>query len=464
MTSHLIVIGPKVKSWAIGLEIACTLSQAGKEVLILDFSNFEKHWPFSLLRRIMQFKLTSRYKIRVQKVYRRNTPNSLFSFAEVSSTSELAQLKFLGLEIGNVILASLYAKFGSSSLDLSQIEAIEVSEMVSLVVDTLYSVSQLQSLNDSSLEEVVVFNGREPIEACCLLIAKNLSVPTRISERASSSDRFCMYSQSPHTNSEWWDKIWEFDSSVKSGAIVLSEQKRENYKIEKSAGFDPFQKIKWREFMDPTERLILPSTKYVVFYSVSTGETSPFPEFDTKLGFSDQFIALEVLIEIARSLNLIVVIRRHPNSLGRDGVDREFNLWDKFQNLPGVEYFGPTERIDSYVLATGAFCCFTWRSTIGFDTLCLGIPTYSLGPSKWALDQTLRAWDREQLAHALESPTLPNPELVNLYAGYMSHFGEKLTFFREIERWGCTTKSGTRISNFLFQRLLNAIRLWSPRD
>lgn len=458
------VIGPKAKSWAIGLEMACNLAQTGKEVLILDFSDFEKHWPFSLRRRIMQFTLTSRYKIRIQKVHRRKAPSSLFSFADMSSVDELAQLKFQGLDIGHIVLASLYAKFGSSSLDLSQVDRSELCNTVERVVNVLYSVSQLQFLKHLPLQEVIVFNGREPIEACCLLIAKNLNVPTRISERASTSDKYCVYMQSPHTNSEWWDKIGDFERSVKSGAIVLSEQKREKYKIEKSSGFDPYQKIKWREFMDPTERIDLPSSKYVVFYSVSTGEKSPFPEFDTKLGFSDQFIALEVLIELSRQLNLTVVIRRHPNSLGVDGVDRESNQWAKFQNLPGVEYVGPTERIDSYVLAKGAHCCFTWRSTIGFDTLCLGIPTYSLGPSKWAFDQSLRAWDTEQLAKALESPALPNPELLDLYAGYMSHFGEKFTLFREIERWGYVSKSGVRVSNFLFQRSLNTLRLWSPKN
>lgn len=464
MTIHLVVIGPKVKSWAIGLEIACNLAQTGREVLILDFSDFEKHWPFSLHRRMMQFKLTSRYKIRVQKVQRRKAPDSFFSFADISSIDELARLKFQGLDIGNIILASLYAKFGSSSLDFSQIKISEVRHTIALVVDTLFSIMQLQFLKHFPFQEVVVFNGREPIEACCLLLAKNLNIPTRISERASTSDRYCIYAQSPHTNSEWWDKIGEFNRSVKSGAIVLSEQKRETYKINKSSGFDPYQKIKWREFMDQSERIDLPSSRYVVFYSVSTGEKSPFPEFDTRLGFSDQFIALEALIEIADQLNLTVVIRRHPNSLGTDGVDRELNQWDKFQNLPGVVYIGPTERIDSYVLATGAYACFTWRSTIGFDTLCLGIPTYSLGPSKWAFAQSQRAWDKEQLAQALEAPTFPNLELLNLYADYMSHFGEKLTFFREIERWGYISNSGVRVSNFLFQRSLNTLGLWSPRN
>jgi hypothetical protein len=187
-------------------------------------------------------------------------------------------------------------------------------------------------------------------------------------------------------------------------------------------------------------------------------------QWDTRLGFLDQFTALNVLLEEAQNLNLTVVIRRHPNSLGEDGVDREINLWEEFQNHIGVKYFGPTERVDSYLLAIGAKSCFTWRSTIGFDTLCLGIPTYSLGPSKWAIDESVRAWDRRSVALALRSPTLPNLDLVNLYASYMSHFGEKLTLFREIERWGYQSNSGVFTYNYLFQRLLKTLFHWSPRN
>jgi hypothetical protein len=464
MTSHVVVIGPKVKSWAIGLEISCTLAQSGKDVLLLDFSNFERHWPFSLRRHLLQFKLTTQYKIKVQKVRRRKVYNSNLLLSDYCTVDELTRLKFQGFEIGHVVVASLYARFGSASLELSQVEWQEVQNTVAIVVDVLDSVLKLQVFENSSLEEVIVFNGREPIEASCLLIAKQMNLQTRISERASTSDKYCLYTQSPHTNSEWWDKIWKFDQSVKTGAIVLSEQKREAYKAQKSKGFDPFQGIKWRQFMDSDQKLDLPSSKYVVFYSVSTGEVSPFLEFDTKAGFPDQFTALEDLIEVARSMSLMVVIRRHPNSLGRDGVDRESSLWAKFKNLPHVKYFGPTERVDSYVLAKGAYCCFTWRSTIGFDTLCLGIPSYSLGPSKWALDQSLRTWDKAQLAFALNSPKLPSVKLVNLYADYMSHFGEQLTFFQKIERWGYVSSSGKRVFNFLFQRLLIALRFWSPKN
>lgn len=464
MTSNVVVIGPKVKSWAIGLQIACTLAQSGKNVLVLDFSNFERHWPFSLRRHLLQFKLTTRYKIKVQKVRRRRVYDSTLLFSDHCTLDELKQLKYQGFEVGRIVVASLYARFGSASLELSQVEWQEVQDTVALVVDILNSVLKLQVVENSSVREVIVFNGREPIEASCLLIAKKMNIPTRISERASTSDKFCLYTQSPHTNSEWWDKIWEFDRLVKAGAVFLSEEKREAYKAQKSKGFDPYQGIKWHKFMDSHQRLDLPSSNYVVFYSVSTGEVSPFLEFDTKDGFPDQFKALDDLIVVTRSLNLTVVIRRHPNSLGRDGVDRESSLWAKYQNLPNVLYFGPTERVDSYVLAKGAYSCFTWRSTIGFDTLCLGIPTYSLGPSKWALDQSLRVWDKAQLTLALKSPKLPSLELVNLYADYMSHFGESLTFFQEIERWGYVSNSGKRVFNFLFQRSLIALRLWSPKN
>ncbi len=465
MRNHVVVVvGARVKSWAIGLEMACTLANAGKQVTILDFSHFEKHWPFSLGRTFTQFKMSSQNKIKIQKVRRKETPLSLASFSEIDSLDDLSELKYQGYAIGDVILASIYAKFGSSSLDLSRIEKDEVRETVALVVDILYSVLQLQVLKDISLEEVIVFNGREPIEACCLLLAKQMNVSTRISERASSSDKYCLYMQSPHTNSEWWDNIWKFDNSVKTGKISLSDEKIQAYKSQKSSGFDPFQRIKWRDFMDPAERYDLPSSRYVMFYSVSTGEKSPFPEFDTKLGFLDQFKALEALLEAAQSLNLTVVIRRHPNSLGVDGVDRESALWFKYQNRVGVVYIGPRERTDSYVLARSAYCCFTWRSTIGFDTLCLGIPTYSLGPSKWALDQSLRAWDKERLTQVLKSPELPDQALVDLYASYMSHFGENLRFFQKVERWGFISNSGKRVSNFLFQRLFNILGHWGPRN
>lgn len=461
---NLVVVGSNAKSWAIGIEIANSLVQNGKTVHLLDVSNFDSRRPISYNRRKFQKVFCKKLDISVQKLpFRYGFSLKLFKNSRIpDSMYELENYEIFGTPFGGIIKSYLSALYGSNDFSMESIEKSDFHKLIRLLK---YFFLAFQKYLENSINEfdcVYVFNGRLPIDSTILMEFKRKGKSTRIYERASSSNRYEIYDYSPHTNSEWWDKIEDFQKKVNSRDLLIDIEEVNAYKKQKSSGFDPLQKVKWRNFMDSNLSSIEIQKPYVVFYSVSTGEVSPFREFESVGGFSNQFIALDCLLEQSKSLGLTTVVRRHPNSLGKDGEDREFLLWDKYRNNDDIKYFGPKSRIDSYGVALNAIACFTWRSTIGFDTLCLRIPSYSLGPSKWAFDPSVRAWDANSILLALKKPTLAKEEIVLTYASYMSHFGTRCKIFKEIERWGFTTINNVRFYNLFLQRTFEKIKNLMP--
>ena len=93
-----------------------------------------------------------------------------------------------------------------------------------------------------------------------------------------------------------------------------------------------------------------------------------------------------------------------------------------------------------------------WKSSIGFETLCLKKPTYALGPAKWAMNDEVRVWDRDQIERALDSTEQNCGELISAYSLFMTQSGTSYTFFKNSNKWGVTLPSGKKIYNTFFER------------
>jgi hypothetical protein len=454
----IVIIEANPKSWAIGLEMAVKYAKEGKRVTIVDFSSFKSFSPLSFSRKFFQYHLTYKHRIKVIKVKDKSLAMIPPNLDNLKSLDDIKNIELYGVHVGEVLLTQLFELYGTSRIELEDLRLNDLIKELDFINRILSSIINIPHFLLQFTSELVVFNGRKTISALCVQLARERGIKTRISERASSSQKYLVYDVSPHTNSEWWDNINKFRLRVAKKLVPIDNELVSNYIKQKSAGFDPINSVKWRDYMDPLKPIDLPSKSYVVFFSVSTAEKSPVPEFDTIAGFSNQFTALDALIHEASELGIHVVIRRHPNSIGKDGVDRETTFWKLYKQNLNLTYIGPLETIDSYKLAKGAVSCFTWRSTIGFDTLSLGIPTYSLGPSKWAFHDSVRAWDKHSIRIRLKNPALPSEPIVFVYASYMSHFGDKLTILDSVERWGFYFNSGRKKQNFFLQRTLGKLR------
>jgi hypothetical protein len=55
--------------------------------------------------------------------------------------------------------------------------------------------------------KIVVFNGREPLEAAFIEVGRSHGIPVQIIERGADATRYEVYNKSPHLSAEWWEKI-----------------------------------------------------------------------------------------------------------------------------------------------------------------------------------------------------------------------------------------------------------------
>lgn len=457
----LIVINGTSKSWAYGLEIAAREKQNNRDVLIVEVSKLTTIRPLSIAR-IKYSKLFSRkYELNIFK-FRTFSKISFYGF--FMATKFLFRFKIKGIfdfplnefiDVNGIIRARLSQTLGTPSFTNSDIP-------LSYLFKHLYRIYCSESISRTIFREnfdrIYVFNGREPIEATWIQIAKNQGLQIKILERASSNQKFEIYDKSPHYHPEWWSKIESYSSQInlKNKEIEIASK---IYLQNKVNGFDSFLGQKWDQFYYNHE--LAPDYKedsYVVFFSTSSHEYSPIDEFNSKQGYSNQLDAVRDLSEVCKFLKFKLIIRRHPNSISTlDKLDREKEIWAKFTD-ENTQVIEPREKVNSITLATKARVIFVWRSGIGVETINLGKPTYALGTAKWALDHRVRSWSKNEIRNIISKPERCPPELLSKYLAYMSTGGENLLIFKNVDRWGVTLKDDRIIFNYAFQRAVTKIQ------
>lgn len=444
---NIIFVNSGPKSWVIGMDIAAKLSESQKPVKI-----------FSLGRSInTDFRILSPSRVWFQYKFTRNLGLHFghlnwrlffLDFASVSQSFKLFQnclKENIWINEVRPIRAQLSALFGTSEI---QPRAFKKRQLFFLIlIKTSIQRSLSKKIKGGALDSctIWVFNGREILEASVLEWAIAKGIKTKIFERASSSNKYEIYDKSPHCNNEWWEKIESFHRDLDPEDCQKDAEDIQRFIDQKSRGVDPFMTQKWSRFaVSETSAIPKIVEPFVCFFSVSTGEFSPFGKFESVGGYKSQFEALSDLYKACSELGIRLVIRRHPNSLGIDTVDREEHLWAPFRIKELVTYFAPVDRVNSYSLARKALCSFTWRSTIGFDLLSRGLPAYSMGPAKWAISEEVKAFDFQTLKDCLTNPKVSKEaqSAVHKYAHYFSKFGITLENFLFVERWGFKTKKG----------------------
>ena len=435
--SLALLVGKSCKSWALALEYLESVKDRNCHVRLIKVDKLQFGLPISNKRK------------KFEKKYLKKFPN--------------LEVYVLSWKITDIFL--LYKMIRSRELKhkdnlTSRLEENEKWHLFHAELAAKYEKLNtfLDSLVWNKHWRFITFNGREILPSSFLKFAMHKNYETRILERASSSNKYEVYNLSPHTNNEWWDKLDKFHINVEPTNEMIN--RAITYLNFKSEGLDPFQKIKWSKYFDAAETIDLQENRYIVFYSVSTGEVTPFKKFQSNCGYSSQFAALDDLIRIAQKHELHVIIRRHPNSIGLDSVDREELLWSRFRARKNVTYIGPKSRVDSYTLAKNALAAFTWRSTIGLELQWLGIPTFAMGPAKWAINKKQLAYNQLEIEERLENLEPPDLYYPLKFAVYISNFGIATNLFQNIERWGVILDYDEKIINQSFYRFFAKIRFF----
>lgn len=445
----IVVVGSSHKSWAYGIERAENFLAQGHTVSVLDFSRVVGPRYRSFKKRSFENQFYKERNLLVVKL-RRISFDYIFSWLKVSFyvCKFFFSRKLFTPNWGiytDFILASVRCRLAQTlgSREFPDDE-IPIRFLKRFLISSLFSSLVLKNYIEEKVDLISLFNGREPLEAVLIRGCIDREVKVEITERASNDARYEVYKTSPHYQPEWWSKSMTFWEDC-GGIAGFDKSAAHHYLVLKTRGFDSFTGRKWGQFLGSDNFVVGLDIPYILFFATSTHEFSPISEFESNLGFQNQFEALDNLISVAKKRQLAVVVKRHPNSLSPlDGKDREKPLWDKYLNEK-CQIIGPRARVNAHELAKSSIACFVWRSSIGVETLALGVPTYALGSARWALDEEVRTWSTESISKVLESPSLPKHNLLEIYSNYMANGGTPLSVFDSVNRNFAVTKTGIRI-------------------
>jgi hypothetical protein len=470
MTKLVIVIAKSNKSWGVGLDFAYSNADNYSEITIVDFASTQNIFPRSQRRKKMETLIAKRSNIRFLRIRRisKDSFSTCFLIIKMLPTVMLAQaFRYKHLDgmnpfVFQAVEARLSQTMGTMFYDMKYVPRFQRLRFLfrAIISDRVAS----QHLCSSENEELVVFNGREPIESVWIRKYLDSGRKVQILERASSDQKFELYKVSPHFHPEWWEKISEFASNSPSWTVD-DFSVDERYLQNKIKGYDSFTGKKWSKIQNKKSNLAKLPREYVLYFSTSSHEYSPINEFNCRDGYENQFKAVEDLILACEELNCHLIIRRHPNSVSpHDGKDYEAKLWEKYAST-NVQIVSPESIADSILLARQAKVCFVWRSSIAVETIALGKSTYVLGSAKyaWKTNSASRAWNIQAIKKAIQMPSLNERDEFEKYIAYMARGGSNLSLFRSINSSFVIDSQGRRIYPTMFGWLFSNLRFRSHK-
>jgi hypothetical protein len=281
-----------------------------------------------------------------------------------------------------------------------------------------------------NISELIAHGGRDVYSAAVILAAKEVGLPCRLLELGGDSGRWKLFATSPHWSPEWWEML----DTVNMQAV--DAQSIEEWWRARLAGVDWISDRNWGETRREGSLPENLPDDFVVFFSTSEFELPAFEFLDPNFGeFKSQITAVKRLLTVCEEKNIPLVIRRHPNSLGAHGIDKEAPQWLSVSRHPLVIYISPQEDIDSISLLRKAKMVFTYRSSIGIEAMYLGKPSYAFSAPRWANGDECRIWSEGDLRRVFEGDPKwqqNNSDLPRRWAALMILMGEKNRIFREI--------------------------------
>jgi hypothetical protein len=431
--TKLVVVGRKVNTWAWGLEEALRLKAMNLDVIILDFG--ENKWPKSNARTKFQTKVLDGRGIRVIPWTALLSKDDFWLIAkEVRKVSALIgqfknwdDFEYNELPIGRILMSSYARIEGARKFPLSHVPPTMRQSVIKQVLVAHYTFRNL-NLN---IDEIIFSNGRGPTDATILAMARKVDIAWLALESGANSGKYFVYKNSPHYAPDWWVAISEYS---KSTSLDELKHNAETYWAKKLIGLDEISNRDWsQEFERGSLPLNLPK-KFVSYFCTSEHEVPVFDDFEEpRPEFKTQLEAVRALATVCSKMGLTLVVKRHPNSISKRGVDNEKVLWEWAENSKEILYLDPYSKVDTYALLKQSTAVLSYKSSTGIEAAALGIPSRSLGPAKWAFTEESRADSSEKIIEFLKKPECLDANHAQIWGAFMNAFGRELTIFSQVK-------------------------------
>jgi hypothetical protein len=258
---------------------------------------------------------------------------------------------------------------GNLTEKLNWIERLEGNSIAHLSLE-LYQQCLTQKVSEG---EVWVYpNGRYAVQRSILEAANEGGLPSLCYERSRFPGRAYIRPYRVH------DRVDSQKDFRASRASIPAESRglvREwiTARANPDSGVNPFAK----RFSASQKIQETRKENSVVFFSSSRDELEGLGSHWTNFGWDDQYHAFSEIGQRLRERGYETTIRLHPNLANKslEDIRQEFENVKRLRN-EGFNVIGPNDSINSYELVTSARAIVVSRSTIGIESLALGLPVF----------------------------------------------------------------------------------------
>ena len=443
MKKHLVILGKKANSWAFGVEQAGRLLRDGIKPLILSFEeNNSNHSPrMKYLLEVLNLNEADIFcsnQLVTKTEIKNNIKIGKLWLKELSKKSDWVNTELFGLPMGRILMSNFARIAGTRNFELDLIPFSYQLEVVSLALLANSAYDNLKF----EFDEITIPNGRSPIESVMLFRSREQEKEIHVTERGADKSKIAFYMTSPHFAPDWWKDLEKFtlkDLSDNSKAI-------ENYWSLRLQGIDELSGRNWKSSQAKKTLGNFQKDKTIAFYCTSEHEVPVIAEFETsQIGYPSQQAAVRDIVKACEELNLHLIIKRHPNSLAANGIDRESTDWEWLKSKSYITYLDAKDETDSYALLKEVSANLVFKSSIGIEATAMKLPSRSLGPAKWAYSTESRIDNYDNLLQFLRNPSMLPSEISDRWGLMLSTFGEKLIYFKEIHGGYAMLEDGTKI-------------------
>jgi hypothetical protein len=164
----------------------------------------------------------------------------------------------------------------------------------------------------------------------------------------------------------------------------------------------------WGEINGLPQELLQKASGFRQVVSVFTNVIFDTTQMYANVAFKDMFAWLDELLEVMRTQpQTLFILRAHPDEARPGKASREsVAMWfeQKAASLPNVVFIPPQERVSSYDLLKLSKFVLTYNSTIGLESILLGVPVLAAGQAPFnAFDTVFFEPKREQYLSQLNA-------------------------------------------------------------
>jgi hypothetical protein len=364
-----------------------------------------------------------------------------FSVPAFDSMEELRNYKLGDLNLGAIVFSAITSAKQTTSFTID-----EISGYINHFFMAGFEINR--RLEDEILkfkpDVVLSINDRLLGSSIAVSLARKHGIKSRIIYWGSDPNSVQDYEYSLYDSNEWQRQIalnWEEFPPSKAECEILQ------------AKLDIFAHTLSQDSKEYTSShvqgtSIIKKRRTCVFYAQSEHEHSPNFIPDTAGRFPNQYVAFQVLQELANLYEYDLVLKYHPikNRHKQKTLSTANTLdWKTISLNANVLEIQPDSNVDTYKLMHDADLNIVWSSTVGLESIARGYPTLILGNTPWLnKDWGIHAWTKEDLAKFFAAP----PDIIGRnslipWFWFLEGFGSPVKFSYLLN--GFLTVNGFRI-------------------